>query len=71
MATTVMIDGLLVPPERAVVSVFDRGFLYGDSVFETIRVYASRLYGSELLPSRLSAVSIGQREKENISEAAG
>ena len=39
MATTVMLDGLLVPPERAVVSVFDRGFLYGDSVFESWRSY--------------------------------
>jgi branched-chain amino acid aminotransferase len=39
MLSTVMIDGSLVPPERAVVSVFDRGFLYGDSVFETLRTY--------------------------------
>jgi len=39
MATTVMIDGRLVPPEQAVVSVFDRGFLYGDSVFESFRTY--------------------------------
>ena len=34
-----MIDGQLVPPERAQVSVFDRGFLYGDSVFESLRSY--------------------------------
>lgn len=39
MPGAVMIDGQLVPPERAVVSVFDRGFLYGDSVFETLRTY--------------------------------
>jgi branched-chain amino acid aminotransferase len=38
-----MIDGQLVPPERAVVSVFDRGFLYGDSVFETLRTHQGRL----------------------------
>jgi branched-chain amino acid aminotransferase len=38
-----MIDGLLVPPERAVVSVFDRGFLYGDSVFEALRTHGGRL----------------------------
>jgi branched-chain amino acid aminotransferase len=35
----VAIDGVLVPNERAVVSIFDRGFLYGDSVFETVRTY--------------------------------
>jgi branched-chain amino acid aminotransferase len=39
MSTLVMINGEMVPPEQATVSVFDRGFLYGDSVFETIRTY--------------------------------
>jgi branched-chain amino acid aminotransferase len=39
MVSTVMIDGSLVAPERALVSVFDRGFLYGDSVFESLRTY--------------------------------
>ena len=34
-----MIDGQILPPEGACVSVFDRGFLFGDSVFETIRTY--------------------------------
>lgn len=35
----VWIDGLPLAPEAARVSVFDRGFLYGDSVFETLRTY--------------------------------
>jgi branched-chain amino acid aminotransferase len=39
MTTRVMIDGHLLDEEHASVSVFDRGFLYGDSVFETIRTY--------------------------------
>lgn len=39
MRTTVMIDGQIVPSEQARVSVFDRGFLYGDSVFESLRSY--------------------------------
>lgn len=34
-----MIDGQLRPPGALHVSVFDRGFLYGDSVFETLRTY--------------------------------
>jgi len=42
MSSTVMIDGRLVPPERAQVSVFDRGFLYGDSVFESLRSYRGK-----------------------------
>lgn len=42
MTRVVMIDGELRSEETAVVSVFDRGFLYGDSVFETIRTYEGR-----------------------------
>ncbi|MES1178568.1 MAG: aminotransferase class IV [Myxococcales bacterium] len=53
MSSTVMIDGLLVPPERAVVSVFDRGFLYGDSVFETLRTYHGQPFDLDLHLARL------------------
>lgn len=35
----VFLNGRFVPEEKAVVSVFDRGFLYGDSLFEAIRVF--------------------------------
>ncbi|MCI0537859.1 MAG: aminodeoxychorismate lyase [Verrucomicrobiales bacterium] len=35
----VFLNGELVPEERACVSVFDRGFLYGDGLFETIAVH--------------------------------
>ena len=31
---TVNINGDIVPPERANISIFDRGFLYGDSIYE-------------------------------------
>lgn len=37
--TLVSLDGALLEPSEARVSVFDRGFLYGDSVFETLRTY--------------------------------
>ena len=47
MSTVVVIDGQLLSSERALVSVFDRGFLYGDSVFETIRTYRGRPYALE------------------------
>jgi aminodeoxychorismate lyase len=33
----VFLNGQFVPEEQAVVSVFDRGFLYGDGLFETMR----------------------------------
>jgi branched-chain amino acid aminotransferase len=35
----VLIDGVLWRPQDAKVSVFDRGFLYGDSAFEVLRTY--------------------------------
>ena len=35
----VFLNGQFVPEEQALVSVFDRGFLYGDGLFETLRVY--------------------------------
>lgn len=34
----VFLNGRLVPEAEAVVSAFDRGFLYGDGLFETLRV---------------------------------
>jgi branched-chain amino acid aminotransferase len=39
MSRIASIDGVLHAPDAARVSVYDRGFLYGDSVFETIRTY--------------------------------
>lgn len=34
----VSVNGTIVEPEMATVSIFDRGFLFGESVFETLRV---------------------------------
>lgn len=36
---SVFVNNKLLPPEKASVSVFDHGFLYGDGVFETMRAY--------------------------------
>ncbi|MBI4703734.1 MAG: aminotransferase class IV [Deltaproteobacteria bacterium] len=41
MGRIVVIDGTRCVPEEARVSVYDRGFLYGDSVFETVRTYGA------------------------------
>ena len=40
--TAVWIDGALVDPEAASVSVFDHGFTVGDGVFETLRTIGGR-----------------------------
>jgi branched-chain amino acid aminotransferase len=57
----VSIDGEIVPPERATVSVFDRGFLYGDGIFESLRVYAGRPFALTEHLARLgrSAAALG------------
>ena len=39
---TVFLNGQFVPEAAATVSVFDRSFLYGDGLFETVRIYAGR-----------------------------
>ena len=40
----VWIDGEIVPANRASVSVLDHGFLFGDGVFEGIRVTAAGIF---------------------------
>ena len=40
----IYLDGEFLPRERAVVSVFDHGLLYGDGVFEGIRAYHGRVF---------------------------
>ncbi len=40
----IYLDGKLVPASEAKVSVYDHGFLYGDGVFEGIRVYNRRVF---------------------------
>jgi len=44
MSRKVYVAGKLVPAEQATVSVFDHGLLYGDGIFEGIRVYGGRVF---------------------------
>jgi branched-chain amino acid aminotransferase len=39
MAELINVNGAVTPADRATVPVLDHGFLYGDSVYETIRTY--------------------------------
>ena len=61
MPIRVYIDGAVLPPEEAKVSVFDRGFLYGDSVYETIGTAYGRLFAARdhLVRLERSAERIG------------
>jgi branched-chain amino acid aminotransferase len=51
----IYIDGEWYPREAAKVSVFDHGLLYGDGVFEGIRVYNRRIFRHEAHLDRLYA----------------
>lgn len=42
MEQVVNIDGQLFPAAQARISVFDRGFLFGDSIYETLRTYGGK-----------------------------
>jgi branched-chain amino acid aminotransferase len=61
MSIRVHVGGQIVPSEDARISVFDRGFLYGDSVFETVASVNGRLFALVDHLDRLdqSAVRIG------------
>jgi branched-chain amino acid aminotransferase len=53
MALKIWLDGKLVDEADAKVSVFDHGLLYGDGVFEGIRVYNGKVFELEAHIKRL------------------
>jgi branched-chain amino acid aminotransferase len=53
MALKIWLDGKLVDEADAKITVFDHGLLYGDGVFEGIRVYSSRIFELEAHIKRL------------------
>jgi len=72
-SSLVSINGVITPPEEATVSVFDRGFLYGDSVYEVTLTYDDTPFLLDAHLDRLwhSATSIGMDinwSREKIKE---
>src|SRR5688572_15850382 len=53
MPLKIWLDGKLVDKVDAKISVYDHGLLYGDGVFEGIRVYAGRIFKAEAHLRRL------------------
>jgi branched-chain amino acid aminotransferase len=53
MGVCINIDGQLTDPDQARISVFDRGFLFGDSVYEVVRTYAGRPFALDRHLDRL------------------
>lgn len=59
MGRTVYVDGLFVPEEEARVSVFDRGFLFADAVYEVTSVLDGKLVDFDGHMARLER-SVGE-----------
>ncbi|MDD2731528.1 MAG: branched-chain-amino-acid transaminase [Candidatus Portnoybacteria bacterium] len=70
----VYINGKLVSQDKAKISIFDRSFLYGDAVFETMRGYAGIIFKLDAhltrLLSSLKALKIRHGyTKDHLKEA--
>ena len=39
----IYVNGKMLPKREAMVSVYDHGLLYGDGVFEGIRIYGGKI----------------------------
>ncbi len=57
----VYLNGEFIPAQQATVSVFDRGFLFGDGVYEVIPAYGGRLFRLEHHLDRLQRSLDGLR----------
>jgi branched-chain amino acid aminotransferase len=64
------INDALLPEDRAHVSLFDRGYLYGDGLFETLRAYGGKVFRLERHFARLkdSAREIGLSWSLNLQQ---
>jgi len=58
------VNGEVVPAGEATISVRDRGFLYGDAAFETLRAYAGTIFEREAHRDRLrnSCAALGMAD---------
>jgi branched-chain amino acid aminotransferase len=70
---TAYVNGEFVDATKASVSIFDHGFLYGDGVFEGMRVFDGGLFRAELHMARIarSARTIGLTAPGDLLEIIG
>lgn len=74
MKELVAINGEIFNPSEAKISVFDRGFLYGDGIYEVVRSYGRSLFGLEPHTNRLFnsadrlGINIGFSKREMMDE---
>ena len=69
MPDVIYLNGKRVEPHQAVVSIDDRGFLFGDAVYEVLRGYDGRLWAVERHLQRLRH-SLGEVGIKGVDLAA-
>jgi branched-chain amino acid aminotransferase len=69
MALKIWLDGKLVDEVDAKISVFDHGLLYGDGVFEGIRIYSGKIFELEAHIRRLYQSAKAIRLEVPISQS--
>lgn len=69
MSLQIYLDGKLLPKEEAKISVFDHGLLYGDGVFEGIRVYSKKVFLMQEHIDRLYESALAIRLEIPLSKA--
>jgi len=69
MSRTVYVNGRFVPEEEARVSVFDRGFLFADAVYEVTAVIDGRLVDFDSHVARLERSLTGLGMKMDLDRA--
>src|SRR3972149_3087041 len=52
--TTVYLNGEYLPHERAVISPDERGFIFGDGIYEVVRVIGGRIYEWDAHAARMA-----------------
>jgi len=73
MTEVTYLNGNLVSPDKAVISVNDRGFLFGDAIYEVLRSYNGRLWAfdrhMQRLERSLTAIDMGYVRVDRIATA--
>ncbi len=69
--TTVYLNGEFVPKERAMISVDDRGFVFGDGIYEVVRVIDGRIFEWGMHAARLARGLDGIRIAFGAEKIAG
>lgn len=73
MPELVYLNGRLLPPDQAFVSIDDRGFLFGDAVYEALRSYEGRVWAlarhMRRLARSLTAIEMANVDVDRVGVA--